>query len=70
MARAAALDMTEGRYRHYFWRGGLLVGHGVPLLLWATGVSWLQPLAFVAVCLGLFAYSYAFVMAPQRVPNS
>ncbi len=70
LARTAAHDITRGRYRDYFWRGGLGLGHVVPLLLLATGQSLLTPFALVAAASGLFLYSYAFVMAPQNIPNS
>lgn len=70
VARQASHDITKGRWKHHFWIGGVVVGHLVPLLLLATGVSMLAPVALVSAGLGLFAYELAFVMAPQHIPNS
>jgi hypothetical protein len=33
-------------------------------------IPYLIPLAVLAAMVGLFFYEYAFVMAPQRIPNS
>ena len=76
-AARAAHRMRRGRYRTAFWAGGIGLGHAVPLLaLLATfvvGQSLAAPLLVVAAAatiLGLYAYEYAFVMAPQEIPNS
>jgi Fe-S-cluster-containing dehydrogenase component/formate-dependent nitrite reductase membrane component NrfD len=69
VARAGQREMVHGRYRQHYWRG-LLGGQVAPLVLLATGVGALVPVAFVAAAVGLFFYQYAFVMAAQRVPNS
>jgi hypothetical protein len=63
--------MTRGRYRLWFWLGAMVVGHVIPLaLLWlSTSTGPLAVAALLAV-IGLYAYEHAFVMAPQRVPNS
>jgi Fe-S-cluster-containing dehydrogenase component/formate-dependent nitrite reductase membrane component NrfD len=69
VASRAAHEMTRGRYRNLFWVGAILVGHLFPLLLLLA-----VPDAAIAAALmtiaGLYAYEHAFVMAPQRVPNS
>ncbi len=70
IARRAARNITHGRYKTWFWGGGIVLGHGVPLALLATGVPALGPLALLAAAAGIFAYSHAFVMAPQEIPNS
>jgi Fe-S-cluster-containing dehydrogenase component/formate-dependent nitrite reductase membrane component NrfD len=68
-AARAAHDMLHGRYRRHFWWGGVVLGHVVPLLLVLLGpVGW--ALAALAAIAGLSLYEYAFVMAPQHVPNS
>jgi Fe-S-cluster-containing dehydrogenase component/formate-dependent nitrite reductase membrane component NrfD len=65
VAAAAAHMITHGRYRNWYWAsvGGGLV---LPLLL----VAFLPALAGVLAIGGLFAYEWAFVMAPQQVPNN
>jgi hypothetical protein len=69
VAALAARDMTRGRYRNHFWLGGIALGHVVPLaLVLILPIS--APLAAAAAVTGLFFYQYAFVMAPQRIPNS
>ncbi|MGE5250538.1 MAG: 4Fe-4S dicluster domain-containing protein [Bacteroidota bacterium] len=69
VAALASRDMTHGRYRRQFWWGGVGLGHAVPLALFlALPAS--VPIAALAAAAGLFFYEYAFVMAPQRIPNS
>jgi formate-dependent nitrite reductase membrane component NrfD len=71
VAALAAHDISHGRYKNHFWWGSIALGHIVPLLL----ILLLnQPIvsAIAAVCtiIGLFLFEYAFVMAPQDIPNS
>jgi hypothetical protein len=71
VAARAAHDISHGRYRRHFWGGSILLGHLVPLalvLLAAQPILW----AVAAVCAitGLYLFEYAFVMAPQEIPNS
>jgi Fe-S-cluster-containing dehydrogenase component/formate-dependent nitrite reductase membrane component NrfD len=69
-AAQAAHAIHHGHYRRYFWWGALLVGHALPLLLSLPAqppFDWLAALSAVA---GLYFYEYAFIMAPQEVPNS
>jgi Fe-S-cluster-containing dehydrogenase component/formate-dependent nitrite reductase membrane component NrfD len=76
VAARAAHAISHGRYRGWFWTGGILLGHALPLALLALG--WLLPslalplaaLGALAAIGGLYAYEYAFVMAPQEIPNS
>jgi Fe-S-cluster-containing dehydrogenase component/formate-dependent nitrite reductase membrane component NrfD len=68
-ARAAA-EITRGRYRLHFWLGSIGLGHALPLALLVSGTTLAAALAG-ALCLGgLYLYEYAFVMAPQEIPNS
>jgi formate-dependent nitrite reductase membrane component NrfD len=75
VAAKAAHDIRQGRYRNYFWWGTVVLGHIVPIVLAlvsrATGG---QPavgaVAGLCAIAGLFLYEYAFVMAPQDIPNS
>ncbi len=76
LAARAAHEISHGRYRRHFWQGGILLGHLAPLALVAIGflAPVLLPLAGAVAGLcavaGLFFYEYAFVMAPQELPNS
>ena len=71
VAARAAHEITRGRYRRHFWGGAVLLGHVLPL-----GALWLGtslPIAagvLLATGVGLYLYEYAFVMAPQEIPNS
>ena len=68
-ARAAA-EITRGRYRLHFWVGSIGLGHALPLALIATGTTLAGALAGMFSLVGLYLYEYAFVMAPQEIPNS
>ena len=68
-ARAAKL-ISHGPYAGYFWGGSIVFGHLVPLLLALLGGPVLVALAGVLAVAGLYCYEYAFVMAPQDIPNS
>ncbi|MSR35362.1 MAG: 4Fe-4S ferredoxin [Gemmatimonadetes bacterium] len=68
-ARAAA-EITRGRYRLHFWLGSIGIGHALPLALLVSGTTLAAALAAVLSLVGLYLYEYAFVMAPQEVPNS
>jgi Fe-S-cluster-containing dehydrogenase component/formate-dependent nitrite reductase membrane component NrfD len=67
---AASRAISRGRYARMFWGGSLVLGHLVPLALLATGLPLAAAIAALCAVLGLYLYEYAFVMAPQEVPNS
>ena len=65
-ARRAQKMLTHGRYKQAYWLG--LVGSSlVPAALAALG---LPALALPVAAAGLFAWAWAFVSAPQQIPNS
>ena len=68
-AMLASHEMTHGKFRNHYWWGGIVLGHVVPLVLMIFFVPAL-PFAVLAALIGLFFYEYAFVMAPQYIPNS
>ncbi len=75
VAAQAAHDISHGRYRRYFWGGSITIGHVVPLLLMLAAIFFgggplVVILAGLAAIAGMYAYEYAFVMAPQDTPNS
>ena len=69
-AAQAAHDIKAGRYRQHFWLGSVVLGHVGPLVLLLVGAVAADVAASAAVIVGLYLYEYAFVMAPQHVPNS
>ncbi len=70
VAARAAHEIRSGRYRRHFWLGSILVGHLVPTALVLVDRPLAAALAAVCAIAGLYWFDYAFVMAPQEVPNS
>lgn len=70
VAARAAHDISHGKYRHHFWRGSIILGHIVPFVLLLLGITPLVAIAGLCAIIGLYYFEYAFVMAPQDVPNS
>lgn len=76
VAARAAHNISHGKYRNHFWAGSIGLGHALPLAL--VGVALLSvnlapvvlAIAGVATIIGLYLFEYAFVMAPQEIPNS
>lgn len=69
-AAKAAHDISHGKYRNYFWVGSMLIGHIIPFMLIFIGNPITGAIAGLLTIAGLYAFEYAFVMAPQDVPNS
>jgi formate-dependent nitrite reductase membrane component NrfD/ferredoxin len=74
-AARAAHHISHGRYRYHFWAGSIGLGHIVPLILLSAAPGGPISLAFIALAAltaiaGLYLFEYAFVMAPQEMPNS
>jgi formate-dependent nitrite reductase membrane component NrfD/ferredoxin len=69
VAARAAHEMTRGRYAQLFWIGAIVLGHLGPLALLFVDPG-IAAVAGIFTIGGLYAYEHAFVMAPQRVPNS
>jgi formate-dependent nitrite reductase membrane component NrfD len=70
VAAQAAHEISRGRYKNYFWTGSVLIGHVLPLALLIFNLPFLAVIAAIAAIAGLYAFEYAFVMAPQEIPNS
>ena len=72
VAAKAAHEISHGRYKNHFWWGSIGLGHVLPLLLvWLfTDVVLVGAVTAVFAAVGLYLYEYAFVMAPQEIPNS
>jgi Fe-S-cluster-containing dehydrogenase component/formate-dependent nitrite reductase membrane component NrfD len=68
-AMLASREMTHGKFRNHYWWGGIALGHVIPLAV-LFAFSPFAPVAVACSVAGLFFYEYAFVMAPQYVPNS
>lgn len=70
VAARAAHDISHGRYKNHFWWGSLALGHLAPLVLLGLGGPLAAAIAAVLAVAGLYIFEYAFVMAPQEIPNS
>ena len=75
VAARAAHEISHGHYKNTFWWGSIALGHVLPLAIalatiWLTDQSILGAVAGLCAIAGLYAYEYAFVMAPQDIPNS
>lgn len=76
VAARAAHAISHGHYRGWFWKGSIGLGHALPLALLIVGALMpglglpLLALAALFAIAGLYAFEYAFVMAPQEIPNS
>ncbi len=70
VAARAAHDISHGRYKNHFWLGSVILGHIIPFVLVLLGSPILGIIAGVCTIVGLYFYEYAFVMAPQDIPNS
>jgi Fe-S-cluster-containing dehydrogenase component/formate-dependent nitrite reductase membrane component NrfD len=69
VAMLAHREMTHGRFSNHYWWGGITLGHLIPLIL-VLAFAPALPVAALFTVVGLFFYQYAFVMAPQHIPNS
>jgi len=69
VAMLAHREMTHGRFSNHYWWGGITLGHLIPLIL-VLAFAPALPFAVLFTMVGLFFYEYAFVMAPQHIPNS
>ncbi len=75
VAARAAHEIRYGRYKNHFWFGSILLGHILPITLIIFAFFFNANLFVVAIggllaLIGLYLYEYAFVMAPQEIPNS
>jgi Fe-S-cluster-containing dehydrogenase component/formate-dependent nitrite reductase membrane component NrfD len=70
VALLAHREMTHGRFSNHYWWGGITLGHLIPLVLFFVFSSFALPVIVACTLVGLFFYEYAFVMAPQHIPNS
>ena len=65
-AAAALEDLRWGRYAKAYW-GGLLLGAVVPAVLNLLGAP---ALALPVACAGITIGAWAWLEAPQQIPNS
>ncbi|MCO5191315.1 MAG: polysulfide reductase NrfD, partial [Anaerolineae bacterium] len=70
VAAKAAHEISHGHYRNHFRYGSILLGHVVPLGLMLLGLPIAAAIAAICAIIGLYLFEYAFVMAPQEIPNS
>jgi hypothetical protein len=66
-----AIHMILGKsFGMWFWGVGVAAGHLIPLLLLATGKSWLGALAAVLALIGMGVIEWLWVSVPQKIPLS
>lgn len=70
VALLASREMTHGKFRNHYWLGGIVLGHVIPMAAFFASGTFALPAAVACCVVGLFFYEYAFVMAPQYIPNS
>jgi Fe-S-cluster-containing dehydrogenase component/formate-dependent nitrite reductase membrane component NrfD len=75
VAAKAAHEISHGHYRKHFWWGSIALGHVAPLVLilaalLLTAQPFFGAVAGLCAIAGLYLFEYAFVMAPQELPNS
>ncbi len=70
VAARAAHEIRAGRYRNHFWWGSIVLGHVLPLGLLLLPWGFAAAIAGLCAIAGLYLFEYAFVMAPQEIPNS
>ncbi len=68
--RIANQALMFGSYRWWFWLGGILSGHVLPMVLLIIRGEVLGSIAGVCVIAGLFCYEYGFILAGQEPSNS
>jgi len=69
-AAKAAKEIVSGRFRVHFWGGSVVVGHVLPIILILVAGPVGGIVAGCGVLVGLYLYEYAYVTAPQEIPNS
>jgi formate-dependent nitrite reductase membrane component NrfD/ferredoxin len=71
VAASAAHMITHGKYARWYW-ASVIGGMGLPIVL--AGMFSQSPAALAVAgalaLVGLFTYEWAFVMAPQEIPNN
>jgi len=65
-AEEAAARITRGRFSRAFWYGGIVVGIVLPLVGLAVGGSGIVAAGLLAL-VGLFAFEYCWITAPQTI---
>jgi hypothetical protein len=70
-AAKASHEISSGKYVWHYW-GSVLIGHLLPMAAaWLMDADPLGGLIILGCAgVGLYLYEYAFVMAPQEIPNS
>ena len=74
VAASAAHMISHGKYKNHFWLYSMIVGHAAALLFALADLvgnfTVFGAIGGVCAIFGLYMFEYAFVMAPQEIPNS
>ena len=62
----ASKHLHWGAYATWFWGGGLLAGHLLPVMIAARELPKLDTFAILSALFGVYAYQHAFMLADRR----
>jgi formate-dependent nitrite reductase membrane component NrfD/ferredoxin len=65
-----AMDWILRKMGHWFWYGGVGLGHLLPLALLMLGVEFAGVVAAVAALVGILVIEWLWILAPQQLPLS
>jgi formate-dependent nitrite reductase membrane component NrfD len=65
-----AMDWILRKQGRWFWLGGVVLGHVLPLVLLTTGVGFAVAIAAIAALAGILVIEWLWILAPQQVPLS
>jgi formate-dependent nitrite reductase membrane component NrfD len=68
--RIANQHLLSGKYRYWFWIGGVALGHLVPIVVVFSRSDLVGVICGLSAICGLYCYEYGFVLCAQEVPNS
>lgn len=68
--RIANQQLLNGKYRYWFWIGGVALGHLAPIMVAFSRSDLVGAISGLSAVCGLYCYEYAFVLCAQEVPNS
>jgi len=69
-ARLAMKMITSGENGLWFWGGGVIFGHAIPIILLFTQITPLSPLATIFSLFGIVVIESLWIVCPQRIPLS
>ena len=68
--RIANQHWLNGKYRYWFWIGGIALGHLTPIMVVFSKSDFVGVVCALSAICGLYCYEYGFILCAQEVPNS